>query len=210
MKSSLFLLAVFAASSSAFFFHSYVQPLYVLAPVGVYYQPVVAVPAVVALPVGGYGGGFGGGYGGGFGGGYPYGGGGFGGGFGKHRRMLLSGGCEVSVLDVILHTPDLSVLASLVGTLSPLLQNELKTPANKTRFTLFAPSNEAFKALRARLPDRESPEILRNETGESLHQPGALRSLNISQTQNHFFLQLLPLWFRITVRYTARSGLHGC
>ena len=174
MKSSLFLLAVLAASSSAFFFHSYVQPLYVLAPVGVYYQPVVAVPAVVALPVGGFGGGFGGG----LGGGYPY-GGGFGGGFGKHRRMLLSGGCEVSVLDVIVHTPDLSVLASLVGTLSPLLQNELKTPANKTGFTLFAPSNEAFKALRSRLPDHESPEILRNETGVSLHQPGALALLHL-------------------------------
>ena len=113
-----------------------------VAPYGVYYQPVVSYQPVL-VPLGGGGGiGYGGGgigYGGGYGGGYS--GGNPGSGFGHRRSLRSADSCRVSVLDVLLHTPSLSTLASLASQLSPALQQELATPANSSgrAFTLFAP-----------------------------------------------------------------------
>ena len=78
------------------------------------------------------------------------------------RRLLDEPKCKTA-LDVMRATPDLSQLAELVPTLTPKLRDALSS-TDGADLTFFAPTNGAFAALKAALPDGAYIKLMGNGT----------------------------------------------
>ena len=77
-------------------------------------------------------------------------------------RRLQEAKCQTA-LDVMRATPDLSELAALVPTLTPKLRDALSS-TDGADLTFLAPTNGAFAALKAALPDGAYNALMSNGT----------------------------------------------